>query len=149
MHWLTRLKEWLTRDPVVRVDDAVLGPLVLNDDYTDGCWATRPGEMSGVRFEIGGRYEPDPTLIAEARNIHQSFETFAARVHAFLEETASRPEWAWVAEEIRALRLTHICLYWSDRPDEAMLFFEGPRDEERCWRCDLIEQHPTGLGYDS
>jgi hypothetical protein len=147
--WLSRLKEWATRDPVGRVDDDRLGPLILNDGGTDGCWVARVTVQSRpVRFEIGGRYEPDAMLIRRAHDILASFDRFAAEVATFLADEAARPEWQPFAAEIRALAIRDICLFWPDQHDDGMIFFDGP-DECRCWRCDLIERVPVGLGFDS
>jgi hypothetical protein len=145
MGWLSRLKEWATRDPVERVDDEQLGQLVLNER---GWEARVTFDGRPIGFEIGGRYEPDPVLVARAREIHASFDRFTARVAAFLETEAARDEWAPFADEIRALAIRDICLFWHTRPDDGMIFFDGP-DECLCWRCDLIGQSPTGLGFDS
>jgi hypothetical protein len=149
MGWLSRLKEWATRDPVGRVDDEQLGPLVLNDGGADGCWVAHiTVHGRSIRFEIGGRYEPDPALVARARAIHGSFDRFATDVAGFLAVEAAREEWAPFADEIRALAVGDICLFWPHRPDDGLIFFDGP-DECRCWRCDLIGRVPVGLGFDS
>lgn len=149
MAWLSRLKEWATRNPIGQVDDAQLGPLVLNDGGADGCWvAHATADELPVRFEIGGRFEPDPALMARARDILVSFDRFAAVVAAFLAEEASRKEWEPFAAEIRALKIQDICLFWPRRPDDGMIFFDGP-NECRCWRCDLVGRVPAGLSFDS
>jgi hypothetical protein len=149
MGWLSRLKEWATRDPVGQVDDEQLGPLVLNDGGAEGCWVARPtAQGRPVCFQIGGRYEPDPALIARARDLLGSFDRFAADVAAFLAAEAARAPWSPFAAEIRALVIRDICLFWPQRPDDGMIFFDGP-DECRCWRCDLIGGVPGGLGFDS
>jgi hypothetical protein len=150
MGWLSRLKERATRDSVGRVEDEQLGPLILNDRGTDGCWVARITAQSRLTcFEIGGRYEPDPVLIERARDILQSFDRFAAEVEAFLVAEAERPEWEPFADEIRALVIKEICLFWPARPDDGMIFFEARPQEFRWWRCDLIARVPVGLGFDS
>lgn len=149
MGWLSQLKEWATRDAIGHVEDAQLGPLVLNDGGVDGCWVARvtiQGRL--VRFEIGGHYEPDPTLIARAHEILNSFDQLDAGVTRFLADQAARDEWAPFASEISSLSIDDICLFWPRRPDDAMIFFTGP-DKCRCWRCDLIGRVPAGLGFDS
>jgi hypothetical protein len=149
MGWLSRLKEWATRDALGRVDDEQLGPLILNDGGADGCWVARvTAQGRPVCFEIGGRYEPDAALIERARDILKSFDRFAGEVAAFLASEAAQQEWEPFAAEIRALAIRDIGLFWPERPDEGMIFFDGP-DECRCWRCDLIGRVPMGLGFDS
>jgi hypothetical protein len=151
MGWISRLKEWASRDPIGLVEDEQLGPLVLNDGGADGTWVARvTSHGRPLRFEIGGRYEPDQALIARARDIFGSFDRFAAGVAAFLAAQAARQEWAPFAAEIRALAIRDICLFWPNRPHEGMIFFDGGDEYEcRCWRCDLIGRVPTGLGFDS
>jgi hypothetical protein len=141
MGWLGRVKEWATRRPVARVDDALLGPLT----YHEHCWnaeltlAGRP-----VGFMIGGRYEPDPAAIARARDIAGSFDQFEAGVAAYLAEIASREEWSVAANNIRSLAIRHIAMY---NATEGMVFFDG-EDEFGCWRCDLDGTRPTELSFD-
>jgi hypothetical protein len=149
MGWLSRLKEWATRDAVGRVDDERLGPLVLNDGGADGCWVARV-TLQGrpVTFQTGGPYEPDPALIARARAILGSCDSFATCVAAFLAAEAGREKWSPFAAEIRSLAIQDICLFWPGRPDDGMIFFDGP-DGDRSWRCDLVGETPTGLGFDS
>jgi hypothetical protein len=123
------------------VDDEQLGPLLRND----GCWEARvTAQGRPVCFQVGGRYEPDPALIARARDILGSFDRFAAEVAAYLASEAVRGEWSALAAEIRALAIRDICLFWPGRPDDGMIFFDGP-DPCRCWRCDLIGRVPVGL----
>jgi hypothetical protein len=149
MGWLSRLKEWSTRDAVGLVDDERLGPLVLNDGGAEGCWVARvTAQGKPVCIQIGGRYEPDPTLIGRARDIVESYDRFAATVAAFLANEAAQPGWEPFADEIRALAIRDICLFWPKKPDDGMIFFGGP-DEFRCWRCDLADGRPVGLNFDS
>jgi hypothetical protein len=149
MGWLARLKEWLTRNPVGQVDDEVLGPLVLNDGDADGYWVARAtAQGRPVLFLIGGRYEPDPALIARARDIFGSLDRFVADVTAFLAAEAEQKHWTPFADEIRALTIQDICLFWPSRPDEGMIFFAGT-NPDLCWRCHLNGRTPVGLNFDS
>ena len=61
---------------------------------------------------------------------------------------AAKPEWELVADEIQALAIRDICLFWPQKTVDGMIFFDGP-DEFRCWRCDLVGRVPTGLSFDS
>lgn len=149
MGWLSQIKEWATRNAIGQMDDAQLGPLVLNDGGVDGCWVARVSVQGHpVRFQIGGRYEPDRILIGRAHEILNSFDHFAAEVAAFLAAEAACDKWAPFASEISSLSIEDICLFWPRRPDDGMIFFTGP-DECRCWRCDLIGRIPASLGFDS
>jgi hypothetical protein len=114
MGWLSRLREWATQNPVGRVDDPLLGPLVLNDS-----WWEAQVVVNGVPFcvQIGGRNEPDAELVARARHLVASFDQFAARVSTFLATEADQPEWFGFNDEIRALVIREVCLFWPNRPD--------------------------------
>ncbi len=149
MGWFSRVKEWAIRDPIARVEDDRLGSLVLNTGGTDGCWVARVTHQGRpVTIEIGGRYEPDPALVARARALLAGFDGFAAEVGGFLAAEAGQAEWAVFADEFRALVIRDVCLFWPRRPKDGMVFFDGPT-EWRCWRCDIIDRRPTCLGYDS
>jgi hypothetical protein len=144
MEWLSRLTEWATRDPVGQVDDEWLGPLTLSDS----CWEARLIVGGAhVCVQIGGRYTPDAELIAHARDILREFSRFQVGVATFLEAEANREAWVAFGEEIRSLKIRDICLFWPDRPDDGMIFFDGP-DECRCWRCDYSARTPTCLNFD-
>ena len=51
-----------------------------------------------------------------------------------LEDTLLPPEDVW--------------LFWPDRPDNGMIYFQVP-DESRVWRCDYVSRKPRGPGFDS
>jgi hypothetical protein len=42
-----------------------------------------------------------------------------------------------------------ICLFWSRRPDDGMLFFSTPADVGRHWHADYIKRRLVGLAFDS
>ena len=44
--------------------------------------------------------------------------------------------------------LEGVCLFWPDRPDDGMIYFQGP-DESRVWRCDYVSRKPRGPNFDS
>lgn len=145
MGWVARLKEWATRNPVERIDDTVLGPLVLNESY----WQFE-FEHSGrtVQIDLGGRYEPDPYAVERARHLRADFGSFAELVDSYLRTEAARPLWADFADEIQTLRISNISLWPQCHRVDGMVFFEDV-PTLRCWRCDLNGTWPTGLGYDS
>lgn len=148
MGWFSRIKEWATRDPIGRVEDDQLRPLVLNDGGTDGCWMARvTWQGRPVTIEIGGWYEPDSALFARARTLLAGFDRFAAEVGGFLVAEAGQAEWAVFADEIRSLVIRDVCLFWPRRPEDGMVYFDGPT-EWRCWRCDIIGRRLTCLGFD-
>ena len=124
---------------------AVLGRLVPS---ADGDWweATVPVGTGHVAFKIGGGPDPDPALLAHARDIVRSFPEFRERVAAFLAGEAGRL--GPLGDEVRRLEVEDVCLFWPARPDDGMIFFRGP-DDGRVWRCDYLGREPTGLGFDS
>ncbi len=126
------------------VSDPVLGELLLS---SDGDWweSTVLIDGSAVQFQLGGDREPSSYLISHAHDIVREFPTFSRTVCEFLvAEAASQPV---AADEIRQLTLESVCLFWPDRPNDGMLYFNGP-DEYRVWRCDYINRKPQGLGFD-
>jgi hypothetical protein len=145
MGWLAKAWEKLTRDKIERVEDEILGPLVLEESS----WQATV-EVNGrtLQFSIGGGFEPDAVLIARAQEICRTFDQFARDVASFLAAEAEKPEGKMFADQIRSLVLKDICLFWPDRPEDGMLFFDGP-DKSLVWRCDLKGKTPVGLGYDS
>jgi hypothetical protein len=145
LRWLTSLFHVSRPDRREQVSDAVLGPLRLDGD---GQWWEAAVRIGGkaVGFKVGGEAEPSGALLAHAHEIVRSFPVFERMVSEFLAEEARRLEPA--AEEIRQLAIEDICLFWPERPDDGMIFFNGP-DACRLWRCDYINRRPVGLGFDS
>jgi len=98
-----------------------------------------------VFFVIAGTAEPCPARVSHARDIVQSISKFREQLNIFLEAEARRlAPWA---QEIAQLKLESINLWWPARPNDGMIFFNGP-DEFRVWRCDYIARMPVGLGFD-
>jgi hypothetical protein len=119
------------------VEHPRLGTLRLNAD--ENWWEARVtlGERTVV-IGIGGDTTPDGRLIEHAVDIVEGFDAFTERVERFLEtEAAKMPE--EIAEEVSALVLDGVYLFWPKRPNDGMLYFEGP-DQYRVWRCDYIDR---------
>jgi hypothetical protein len=139
--------------------DPVLGKLTWSAD--DRAWqAEVAGEDAVIRFLIAGKPEPEPQLLAHARDIAQSLPDFLRLISEFLEEQAQlvSQQKGWLlgdgpaqsaADEIRQLAIDTIHLPWPDRPNDGMIYFTGPADELRLWRCDYIDRKPTSLGCDT
>lgn len=145
MGWLARLKEWATRDPVSRFDDSFFGSLVLVESWWE---ATVVLNGRPVTFQIGGRYEPDLVLIANARAICGAFDRFQVSVTAFLTEEAKKDSWSPFTDEIRSLVIHDVALFWPNHPDEGIVFFQGC-DPCHHWRCFLTGQTPVVLNFDN
>lgn len=121
-----------------------LGRLVLNDDLD--CWeATVECQGDSFAFAIGGREEPDPALLQHAVDILRDYASFKRRLREFLAEEAGRI--GADEEEVAALTLDQVCLWWPERPDDGMIYYNGP-DDLRLWRCDYVDRKPQGLGFD-
>jgi hypothetical protein len=130
------------------VFDVILGLLVYSED--DDRWeGTMLIGENRVRLLIGGDDSPSPALIAHARDIAGDSAAFATLVRDFLATEAEAAGHRDVANEIQQLTLESICLLSPERPYNGMLYFHGPDDERRLWRCDYIERKPRGLGFDS
>jgi len=126
------------------VSDPVMGELVLSGD---GDWwaGSLTVAGTGVQFQLGGDSEPSLALISHAHDIIREFAVFSRAVSEFFDSEAAAQ--AGSADEIRQLTLESVCLFWPDRPNDGMLYFNGP-DEHRVWRCDYINRKPQGLGFD-
>lgn len=126
------------------VPDPVLDLLILSmdGDWWEGFFSI---DNTNVKFQIGGHREPNLALIAHAHDIIHEAKVFSRMVSEFLASEADAQ--AATADEIRQLTLESVCLFWPDRPNDGMLYFNGP-DEYRVWRCDYINRKPQGLGFD-
>ena len=143
--WLSRIHEWATRNPVMRVDDPVLGEL----NYSESSWECRLNAAVGpIVLRIGGRYEPDPQLIATARDTAHRIEQIYSDAKAYLKTESEQPHWTPFADEINSLRIQDISYWWPKKPKSGMIFFEGP-DECRLWHCDIDDGRLFGLVFDS
>ena len=130
--------------PPADAHDAELGPLTWSADL-EGWVAASPAPRA--TFLIAGGRAPDPALLSHARDIARAFPQFQAVVQVFLHQEAARFPPA-LAVEIRALELESINLFWPERPDDGMLYFQG-QNEDRVWRSDYVGRKPKDLGFDS
>ena len=96
-----------------------------------------------VEILIDGKEEPNPALIARARELVADFNTFERRLNDYLAQTAK--EWASEAPELGAdistLRISSIKL----RSREPVLVdFDGP-DVDVYWSCEYADGNFSGL----
>ncbi len=126
------------------VSDPVIGELVLS---SDGDWweGALTADGTSVRFQLGGDREPSLALVSHAHDIIHGFAIFSRTISDFLASEAAAQ--AASADEIRRLTLESVCLFWPDRPNDGMLYFNGP-DEYRVWGCDYINRKPQRLRFD-
>ena len=91
---------------------------------------------------------PDAALLAHAHDILNDLDSFRKAVRDCIEsESRDYPE--DVKTELARIEIDNVSLCWPDRPADGMIFFRGPSDSERLWRCDYIARKPTGLGCDT
>ena len=100
-----------------------------------------------VEILIDGKAEPDPALVACARELVADLANFERRLHDYLAQTAK--EWGDetpdLADDIRALRLASIKL----RSRQTILVdFDGP-DQDVYWSCEYADGKFSALDYDS
>lgn len=122
-----------------------LGVLTYNSDV--GLWQGK-SEMGGVSlgFAVAGRQQPDPALLQEVIDILRDHDDFMQRITLFLQSEMSRmPE--EYSEEIRGLIADEIVFSSQKHPSRGMLYFAGG-DDEKVWRCDLVNKVPRLLGFD-
>lgn len=123
----------------------------LTRDMKAHCWVARlKRDDRTMDVVIGGDDEPDPRLLAEARDFIAGFDTVDRFVSEYLareadKERSTDPE---MAAEILTLRISSIILNLPTRPKHVAIEFEGP-NEMRYWRCDYSNGKLGRLGFDS
>lgn len=114
------------------------------------CWIATPrvGDRS-VRFYIEGAADPDPQIVARARDILVGFDRFEHQLNQFLAEEAEAcaTSDADLAAEIRALRVSAIHLRFPNPASQLDIDFNGP-DEDRFWSCTYENGEYGSLDYD-
>jgi hypothetical protein len=100
-----------------------------------------------VKILIDGKKEPDPALVARARELMADFDTFEHRLKDYLTQAAK--EWASdtpeLSADISALRLSSIKLR-SRQP--VLVDFDGP-DVDVYWSCEYADGKFSRLDFDS
>ena len=100
-----------------------------------------------VGILIDGKEEPNPALIARARELVADFDTFERRLNDYLAQMAT--EWASEAPELGAdistLRISSIMLRSRKR---ILVDFDGP-DVDVYWSCEYADGQFSGLDFDS
>jgi hypothetical protein len=140
--WLRGENASLRSEPI---NHPVLGTLRF-DPEVEG-WRTVVATPAGsIGFLVAGRGAPDAVLLVHASDIAMNPAPFLDHVRSFLlAGAAEQPRWA---DEIKTLTLGEVCLFWPKRPNDGMLYFNGP-DEHRVWRSDYRNRQAVGLGFDS
>jgi hypothetical protein len=136
-------------DRIPDYHDPVLGQLALAPENPEWWEANLTLGGRPVRIGVGGGREPDPTLLARAQEIVRDFESLERRLAAFLAREAREHSYlrAW-SEEIAALCIEGVHLFWPERPTEGVIFFEGP-SADRGWRSGFTGDKFWGLAFDS
>jgi hypothetical protein len=125
------------------VQDPVLGTLAW--DVDEDAWVVQ-GDAAPFRILLAGAAGPTPRLLAHARDLYLAPEKVVGDVASMLGAAAETLPVA--KHEILRLRIESVCLMWPDRPEDGMIYFDGPTTAERIWRCDYVARRPQGLGFD-
>ena len=136
-----------SKEPLREIVDPVLGLCV--PDQAERWWrasVTLDGRQ--IAFLFGGDFEPDPALLAHARDIVGEFDAFERRVTEFLRQEAAGIDDPYARAEIEGLQIDEVCLFWPRRPNDGMIYFTGPSDD-RLWRCDYVDRACRDLGFDT
>ena len=145
-----QLKRFLQGEPppvAATIEDPALGLLSWSQD--DEAWHSRTDHRdAGFAFQITGTPQPDAALVRHAADILQKKEEFVLSVQHFLAAEAAVSRLSAFKAEIAGLKIERVCLFWPDRPDDGMIYFDGGSDG-RVWRSDYISRVPKGLGFDS
>ncbi len=124
--------------------DPQLGTLFrdVKSESWEGAFASANGT---IELLISGQDEPEPALVARAREVVAEFPALQRRVDEYL--TGAAAEDAELAAEISALRVSSLHFYWPERPDEVEIEFEmGP--DEKYWTCIYAGGELKDLNFD-
>lgn len=126
--------------------DPVLGTLTRN--VSAGCWegAFAAGGRQ-IDLVVDGRSEPDPTLVARAREVVADFESIQRQLDAFLREAAQRESDPELSAQIAGLRVSAIRALAGDGEQRVEIDFRGP-DEDVFWSCTYANGEPVDLWFD-
>lgn len=127
--------------------DPQLGTLTRN--IKAECWEGEFVAGSGrIDLLIDGQDEPDPKLVARARELVAEFETVQRRVDAYLADEATRESDPELAAQIAALRVSELKVLSGKRGGRVEIDFKGP-DEDIFWSCTYADGKPRDLWFDS
>jgi hypothetical protein len=84
--------------------------------------------------------------MGRALEIVRTFDAFQSKIDGYLSECARGP-WHGYEDEIGALVVDSINLLWPNKPDHALIYFDGGL-RQRVWRCDWVTGVPRDLGFD-
>jgi hypothetical protein len=107
-----------------------------------------PASTGPIELLIDGGKEPNPALVARARQVVAEFPSLERRVATFLAEEAAVETDAELAAATAALRISMFRFNFPDRPDEVEIVFDGP-DEDIWWTCLYVGGELKDLTFDS
>jgi len=124
--------------------DPQLGTLYrhVKNEAWEGAFASANGT---IELLIHGKDEPEPALVARAREVVGEFPALQRRVDEYLALAAA--EDVELAAEIGALRVSDLHFYWPERPDEVEIVFEMGSDE-KYWTCIYAGGELKDLNFD-
>jgi hypothetical protein len=134
------------RQPVAVVEHPTLGRLDYDRESEVWRQAVQSGALS-FRLSVGGEGEPDPQLLQAALRVKADLPSIISALSGFLAEQAQAAEMVQLADEIRALIVEEVGVWWPKEPDSVMIWFKGP-SEDRVWHCDYRSGRLSGLAFD-
>ncbi|HMR10905.1 MAG TPA: hypothetical protein PKA88_34240 [Polyangiaceae bacterium] len=133
-------------------DDPVLGRVVPAKDG-DHWVVEAQSDSGGFRLEIAGNDQPSQAVLERAYEVHRDSARFKAKVAAFLKEQRrvfeDEDPGHGYRDEIAQLQIESVFLTDQGQPGDGMIWFDGPHESSRCWRCDMSKGEPCDLGFDS
>jgi hypothetical protein len=102
--------------------------------------------LAQFRILLAGADSPDAQLVLHARDIFTAPEKLLAELKPLIKKAP--PEIPEAAREILGLTIESVALVWPDRPEDGMIYFDGPGSDERVWQCDHVGRRPQDLGFD-
>ena len=127
--------------------DPRLGTLTRNvkGEYWEGVFAA--GDRR-IELLVDGHDEPDPKLVARARELVADFDSVERRVQEFLAHEAKRESEPELAAQIAGLRVSALKFLSGKRGGRVDIEFKGP-DEDLYWSCTYADGKPRDLWFDS
>lgn len=108
-----------------------------------------PIEGRRVEVVIGSDGElPSQQMADTARDWVENWEVLRPFVVDYIEREVSSWQPNWHPPSTARLLLSSINVLWTDLPTTAMLYFDDPEDNIRCWHATYRGREPQGLAFD-
>jgi hypothetical protein len=123
-----------------------LGALTRNTQAAcwEGAFYARDGR---IRIVIDGGEEPDPKLVAHARDLIADIDNIQRKIDTFLADEAKREADPELAAQIAGLRVAAINVFSKKGSPRSNVDLKG-EDVDVFWSCTLINGKPENLWFD-